>query len=111
MSKHTPGPWTFGDESNAGCEVMAGPVAIVLDRFARVRDDGSFVISRDEMLSNANLIAAAPDLLSALEAVGEAFDGFYDVGPHEAFVFSEQTMLAVNEAFTKARSAIKKARG
>jgi hypothetical protein len=54
---------------------------------------------------------AFTDMLEALEAVGEALGGFGGVGPHEAFVFSEQTAPVVNAAFAKALAAIKKARG
>lgn len=68
MKKHTPGPWFIGDDNNAGCEVIAGPVAIPLDRMGRSPDaGGEYVISREEMIANSRLIAAAPDLLAALE--------------------------------------------
>jgi hypothetical protein len=67
-TKHTPGPWFIGDDNNAGCEVIAGPVAIPLDRTPRCPGGGSeYVISREEMIANSRLIAAAPDLLAACE--------------------------------------------
>lgn len=66
MSEHTRGPWTLGDENNESAEVCMGDVAVALDRHSR--DPGRFgllVISREEMLANARLIAAAPELLEA----------------------------------------------
>ena len=68
MSGHTPGPWSLGDENDACCSVDTGRSSISLDRMdvlGRTAD----VISRDEMLANARLIAAAPDLLDALRTL------------------------------------------
>ena len=65
---HTPGPWELGDENNQCCEVVLGTshnLTASLDR--RDRNTGEVVITRDEMLANARLIAASPDLLEALE--------------------------------------------
>lgn len=67
MSAHTPGPWKLGDENNACCDVDAGPVRITLDRMDPFT--GKDVISREEMLANAHLVIAAPDLLAACRAV------------------------------------------
>ena len=54
---HTPGPWRVGD---AGCSV-----------FGPKKSDGSLpaVIATKVRPGNATLIAAAPDLLAALEAI------------------------------------------
>ena len=100
MNKHTPGPWSIGDDSNAGCEVIAGPVAIVLDRIARVAGDGTYVISREEMIANARLIAAAPCMLQALEAATAEIRAIYGDQPP-----------ATNSVVMLIEAAIKKARG
>jgi hypothetical protein len=73
MSKHTPGPWTlFQDQSvrhYAGIE--AGKLSIVSigypDELNPIDDSGVHGNTEDEALANAYLIAAAPDLLEALE--------------------------------------------
>lgn len=97
MSKHTPGPWSIGDDNNATCEVIAGPVAIPLDRIGRSPDAGSeYIISRDEMSANARLIAAAPDLLAALERLER---------------LSGSAMMTDDPAREWARAAIAKAKG
>lgn len=69
-ARHTPGPWVIGDENNACCDVLLGTdhnLTCSMDR----RDNNTYdeVISREEMLANAKLIAAAPDLLEALQAL------------------------------------------
>lgn len=67
MSKHTPGPWWHDDDGfvradvgTSGDFVYSAPVA---DPHA-TKD-----IDPDEREANAHLIAAAPDLLAACEAV------------------------------------------
>jgi len=73
MSKHTPGPWTlFQDQSvrhYAGIE--AGKLSIVSigypDELNPIDDSGVHGRTDEEALANAYLIAAAPDLLEALE--------------------------------------------
>ena len=73
MSKHTPGPWTlFQDQSvrhYAGIE--AGKLSIVAigypELIPAMDDSGVHGRTEEEELANAYLIAAAPDLLEALE--------------------------------------------
>jgi hypothetical protein len=60
-SKHTPGPWEFFDTLCIGVMSAQSDVAHCSGY------DGNR--SRDEELANARLIAAAPDLLAALEAL------------------------------------------
>ncbi len=57
--RHTPGPWTtrHTDELNA---------AIHADEYGVIADVN---LCRDDGTANARLIAAAPDLLAALEAL------------------------------------------
>lgn len=72
---YTPGPWTLGDENNECCEVILGDkhnLVASLDR--RDCNTGKIVIERDEMLANARLIAAAPDLLKSLKLLCDLHD-------------------------------------
>jgi len=61
MSKHTPGPWRA--EMNGFCRMA------VIDKKYRylTYKAGSDRMSDEELEANANLIAAAPDLLEALK--------------------------------------------
>ncbi len=66
MSEHTPGPWHADDD---GCSVFAEG-----DESHRVCRMSSLTAEQDQ--ADATLIAAAPDLLAALEAVAQAkYDG------------------------------------
>jgi hypothetical protein len=73
----TPGEWTLGDENNQCCEVCLAvgeaQVVISLDRSDRLTGQ-ECVISREEMLANARLIAAAPALAEACIAVVQRWD-------------------------------------
>ena len=64
MSTHTPGPWVVQESFNEGVNLLVKPVP------------GQVVAEVDKgpnMVGNARLIAAAPDLLAALcELVGIA---------------------------------------
>ena len=66
MNKHTPGPWTFYDDSNDGKTNRIEIVAIG----KTVAHIYHSVPTED--LPNARLIAAAPDLLEALRKCDEA---------------------------------------
>ena len=80
--KHTPAPWSakwvMRDSSSGQYRVSHRP----------------FLNSRAESVANSKLISAAPDLLEALEAMLEDFDGW-----------SDEFILSIE----KARAAIEKA--
>lgn len=61
MSKHTPGPWWLDDDGF----VASGSG----DTYATVADPHCGDRDIDERESNARLIAAAPELLAALQSV------------------------------------------
>jgi len=65
MSAHTPGPWKEHDRS-----IWAGEILL-----AKVYKQG------DQGVSNARLIAAAPQLLEALDDVSRAYQDMFDVMP------------------------------
>lgn len=69
MSKHTPGPWKFYDDSNDGKTNRIEIVAIG-KTVARI-----YHSVPEEDLPNARLIAAAPELLAALQAVADYWAG------------------------------------
>ena len=63
MSEHTPGPWTLGPWNSGPHEVHGTPV---IDKNTLILA----IASNNE--ADARLIAAAPDLLAALEALCDA---------------------------------------
>lgn len=124
---HTPGPWVFKrltgtDETNAeaikyGLKTMQhcseageryvgsehGPIALVRTRTER-KEHGKNATPYDapdaERDANACLIATAPELLSALEALVKAEEEY-----------GEKGNVAINEMLLTAYAAIKKVRG
>ena len=75
MSKHTPGPWLYDDESevistDARLEGSKAEIAEVVTSYY-----GPFAA---EQQANARLIAAAPDLLEALREADKCMSGLYD---------------------------------
>lgn len=97
MSKHTPGPWHHTTMLH-GVQGIYGP-----DRYM-VADAGNTRRSVAEQVANARLIAAAPELLEALQecitedgAVAFASEDFYK---------AKQRLMAINNI---ARAAIAKA--
>lgn len=91
MSKHTPAPWGYQGGDNASAEVNIGETTANIDRADK--NTGQYVISRDEMEANAKLIAAAPELLEALERALHDF----------------RKMTWTDETYNVIESAIKKA--
>lgn len=63
MEKHTPGPWRISPSGGLIQQVNGGPLNCVCRGFGR--DDESF----PNWQANARLIAAAPELLAALQAI------------------------------------------
>lgn len=68
MGNHTPGPWLYDRDT----EIIHQPKGLSAD-IAVVH--GSFR-PNEEREANARLIVAAPDLLSALQALGVKPDGY-----------------------------------
>lgn len=90
MSKHTPGPWT---------QAPLSPVDILAadDTMIAMAREGLNGISRDQAIANARLIAAAPELLKALQMIEEVASG--------------RVPLVNNWVASVARAAIAKANG
>jgi len=91
MSKHTPGPWMAREPNGPGNGWRVGPAWL------------GEAPSSNETSANANLIAAAPDLLAACEAFVEA--------EHAAILDGQRAFSIYVDAIDDAKSAIAKARG
>ena len=91
MSQHTQGPWTVENNSIYGNAGMIRPF------IASVEDD-----HRDEETNaNARLIAAAPDLLDALQWITRCASIRGPVGT-TAYLISDKRMAEVRAAIAKA---------
>jgi hypothetical protein len=111
MSKHTPGPWeiidkyrvhsALGADSGDGCPCDSSDGWLIADCSESIAlVDGKICsLGENPLKANINLIAAAPDLLEALEyMLGCQYD--YD-----------ERRQADCDMCAKARAAISKARG
>ncbi len=98
-AKHTPGSWTATRIISTTCGFIVsdsrGSVVARVQKIG-VPKDGNFELPCEE---NANLIAAAPDLLAALKSIAIAMDD-------EVLVHDDQ-----REAMRAATAAIAKATG
>jgi len=66
MSKHTPGPWEYQEQSDAYTHIVRGPDNLFICQLAQT--------TSSEIEANARLIAAAPELLEALNGYMSAVD-------------------------------------
>ena len=78
--KHTPGKWEAGkaykQDENQWYAVVFAPEKT--DEFHSPRAAGALGVSKEEAGANARLIAAAPDLLAACEALNKAYQNGED---------------------------------
>lgn len=115
MSGHTPGPWRFLEGGNSEEEFnRCRPLTICggnNDDLANVysADDSTVSITREQANANAQLIAASPDLLEALNAAsGFLLNAKIDLETGA----SKQTAINTIEGGLKiVRAAIAKATG
>lgn len=108
MSAHTPGPWQMDTAMRGAAFLVMEPVTSTV--VARCEFDPS---DREALLAaeaDARLIAAAPDLLRALEL--QLVDITDDSGPHDRACPKHKSLdRACSLRCTIARNAIAKARG
>jgi hypothetical protein len=95
-AKHTPGPWSIYSITFKGYHQIAGAQG---GRLCQV------LPFEDEYKANARLIAAAPDLLAALQVLFDEADSFSIDGVY----FNEKCMG--HKGLDMARAAIAKAEG
>lgn len=71
LNYHTPGPWAICEHDHAN--VIWADNGVICDVFHANEDDEmtASVESREESEANARLIAAAPQLLAALQKIAE----------------------------------------
>ena len=100
MSKHTPGPWTIRKTLRR---------IVVFSESRRWRDiAGLQHYNSPERESNARLIAAAPDMLAALEAICEHANEAWAALDHD---YHEVLAGNLGDAVDQARATIAKAKG
>jgi len=75
MSKHTPGPWHLGEwDENLGYDCMTsgiccGPAVLDGRDYFESYTEPLTPGAKEQMLADARLIAAAPELLDALQRI------------------------------------------
>lgn len=85
--KHTPGPWVVFDSGDKPGIDQGNGVSIVqwglesCDSGINCRSEADPQTAREERMANAHLIAAAPDLLAALEQLNSYVKSSYGVSP------------------------------
>lgn len=77
-TRHTPGPWTVNPHFNHGAEVRSLASVAWCSVASTHGASSSQSIDAAEARANARLIAAAPDLLEALEEAIRDHDDFED---------------------------------
>lgn len=87
MSKHTPGPWTAREPNGPGMGWRVGPAWLGEKPWS------------DETSANARLIAAAPDLLAALEAATAEIRAIYGDQPPA----TNSVVMLIEAAIAKAK--------
>jgi hypothetical protein len=104
MSAHTPGQWVAKHaEDGCGDIGIVGGDGVVAECFNEIRKAREN--AKDECLANARLIAAAPDLLAALQELSTAAD---NLDPQAGVPIGYQRLL---DAVSAADAVILKATG
>lgn len=78
MAEHTPGPWEYDEEFNAIVRRTDRTTEVIADMPDASADDGSRVIDLQAQ-ADAQLIAAAPELLAMLDRLLD--DGCHEYHP------------------------------
>lgn len=93
--QHTPGPWNVGDDSPNDYE---GPMIDTRDRAVAVITIDHETESTPEDRANARLIAAAPELLAALQRLTRAMDDYDGDIPADINSPHHQALAAIAKA-------------
>lgn len=94
-AKHTPGPWGKHKEFIYHGSLRGGLIAQVYDRAAlnRTKADHAKNITMDQAEANARLIAAAPELLEALEEIAAMPYSLLDRERGQIFRIAEKVII------------------
>lgn len=102
MSNHTPGPWSVDVGESSGPGMGSDVVRVDVMKGDR-RVAGVTVRPGSKALSNARLIAAAPDLLEALSELCDIVHGLIEDGaPHVDSFTLQPARAAIAKATTEA---------
>lgn len=107
MSAHTPGPWMFL------ASVVPGQFVICNEHGPRVDVALTYGFEHTPREANARLIAAAPELLEALQALDADWSSFWPLGPDIPASGDRIASIAPEtaEIWRTVRAAIAKATG
>jgi len=97
MTKHTPGPWRC--EVEKWEEVWSVREDVANYGFVAVLKGGGHWVDKVQLEANAHLIAAAPELLEALERT------------HEVLLAASHNVYESSQLYLDATAALAKARG
>lgn len=97
MTKHTPGPWRIEIDDSPDAEWSRRYPNIIADEYEVVGTEGMYGDLETDM-ANARLIAAAPELLAALDMMERHFSRYDDT--HNNLVL-EQARAAIAKATGK----------
>lgn len=115
MSKHTPRPWEIGEFDEIlgydcmTCGIRSGPVVLDGSNYGQERCEPIEDAAKEMMIADAKLIAAAPDLLEALELLAYPSMGTIKGNGETHIGWQPGDGLTANERLAKARAAIRKA--
>jgi hypothetical protein len=108
-AKYTLGPWYVSIIADDNCPIMSmGVHNKSMQYIAQTSNFNGHIGDEKEMEANTRLIAAAPDLLEALEAMLPHFNQDYDDVQDFEFM---NILSSRNKAYDLAEKAIEKAKG
>ncbi len=99
-AKFTPGPWRMCKRATGTVESEAGRSIATCMGYSTNTDNGEHI---EENLANSHLIAAAPDLLVALDQLADRCEKLNIMYPEDSGMWHAMTL--------EARAAIAKAKG
>lgn len=106
-TNHTPGPWRIDYNGKDSADAVPRIKGNSVENVAFIP---AYEHPRPEMQANARLIAAAPDLLGALEKCSALLDAVIVAGKCAAFAdLTESPMGNIIDPASEARAAIAKA--
>ena len=95
MMKHTPGPWNYYEHETL--RTVEPGVEEPEDAWIEIRDEGDIIVARlpGGSIYDAELIAAAPDLLEVLKKVAGPLQEYVDFLDGESYSSDDEDELLV----------------